>query len=161
MNSIVQDVALYVLPIYIVWNLQMPRRQKFALAALLCVGLIAVAGLCTRYSERLRWIDTDSQKLDAFASTMCSSLQMRQIFGTTWPIHLTGAVLRSTSVGSAHLSKQCSNANLIQPLSVALHPCSRPCSRYIYQRSGAATEAKARRTISAINMISLIAGNSP
>jgi hypothetical protein len=35
---------MYVLPIYIVWNLQMPTREKVALAALLCVGLVAVAG---------------------------------------------------------------------------------------------------------------------
>jgi hypothetical protein len=29
---------------HIVWELQMPRRQKIALAALLCIGLVAVAG---------------------------------------------------------------------------------------------------------------------
>lgn len=43
-SSIVQDIAIYVLPINIVWNLQMPKRQKIALGSLLCVGLVAVAG---------------------------------------------------------------------------------------------------------------------
>jgi hypothetical protein len=32
----------------IVWKLQMPRSQKVALCALLCVGLVAVAGLFYR-----------------------------------------------------------------------------------------------------------------
>lgn len=41
-----QDAAMYLLPIWIVSNLQMPRMQKIALAALLCVGLVAVAGAC-------------------------------------------------------------------------------------------------------------------
>lgn len=32
-----------------IWKLQMPRRQKVALCAVLCVGLIAVAAGCVRF----------------------------------------------------------------------------------------------------------------
>lgn len=45
--SVVQDVAIYLLPIPIIWNLQMPLNQKIALVSLLCVGLVAVAGMCS------------------------------------------------------------------------------------------------------------------
>ncbi|KAF1949391.1 hypothetical protein CC80DRAFT_598979 [Byssothecium circinans] len=47
--NIVQDVGIYVLPIPIIWTLQMPRRQKVALATLLSVGLVAVAAGCVRF----------------------------------------------------------------------------------------------------------------
>jgi hypothetical protein len=42
--NIVQDVSMYLLPIPMLWSLQMPLRQKFAMGALLSVGLVAVAG---------------------------------------------------------------------------------------------------------------------
>ena len=47
--SIVQDFAIYILPMHIVWKLQMPRGQKIALCALLGVGLVAVAAGCVRF----------------------------------------------------------------------------------------------------------------
>jgi hypothetical protein len=48
-RSVIQDFAIYVLPMSIVWKLQMPRGQKIALCALLCVGLVAVAAGCVRF----------------------------------------------------------------------------------------------------------------
>lgn len=42
--NIFQDISMYLLPIPMLWTLQMPLRQKVALAALLSVGLVAVAG---------------------------------------------------------------------------------------------------------------------
>lgn len=42
--NIVQDISMYLLPIPMLWNLQMPLRQKLALGALFSVGLVAVAG---------------------------------------------------------------------------------------------------------------------
>lgn len=36
-----------------IWKLQMPRNQKIALACLLCVGLIAVAGMWSIMEFRL------------------------------------------------------------------------------------------------------------
>ncbi|KAF5854060.1 hypothetical protein GGP41_006835 [Bipolaris sorokiniana] len=47
--NIMQDLAIYLVPVLIVSNLQMPRAQKFALAALLGVGLVAVAAGCVRF----------------------------------------------------------------------------------------------------------------
>jgi hypothetical protein len=43
--NIVQDVSIYLLPIPMLWHLQMPIRQKLALGALFSVGLVAVAGM--------------------------------------------------------------------------------------------------------------------
>jgi hypothetical protein len=34
---------------FIVWKLQMPRGQKIALCALLCVGMVAVTAGCIRF----------------------------------------------------------------------------------------------------------------
>lgn len=42
--NIMQDVSIYLLPMPMLWNLQMPLRQKLALGALFSVGLVAVAG---------------------------------------------------------------------------------------------------------------------
>jgi ABC-type amino acid transport system permease subunit len=42
--NIIQDISIYMLPIPMLWNLQMPFRQKLALGALFSVGLVAVAG---------------------------------------------------------------------------------------------------------------------
>jgi hypothetical protein len=42
--NIIQDVSMYLLPIPMLWGLQMPLRQKFALGTLLSIGLVAVAG---------------------------------------------------------------------------------------------------------------------
>ncbi|PVH95164.1 hypothetical protein DM02DRAFT_660418 [Periconia macrospinosa] len=47
--NIVQDVGIYILPIPIIFTLQMSLRQKVALAAILSVGLIAVAAGCVRF----------------------------------------------------------------------------------------------------------------
>ncbi|EUC45985.1 hypothetical protein COCMIDRAFT_4920 [Bipolaris oryzae ATCC 44560] len=47
--NIMQDLAIYLVPVLIVSNLQMPQAQKFALAALLGVGLVAVAAGCVRF----------------------------------------------------------------------------------------------------------------
>ena len=35
-----QDFLIWTLPILLIWNLQMPRRQKFALAGLFGIGLM-------------------------------------------------------------------------------------------------------------------------
>lgn len=48
-HSIIQDFAMYILPLFIVWRLQMPQSQKIALCAILCVGLVAVAAGCVRF----------------------------------------------------------------------------------------------------------------
>lgn len=42
--NILQDISIYLLPIPMIWSLHMPLRQKFALGALLSIGLVAVAG---------------------------------------------------------------------------------------------------------------------
>jgi hypothetical protein len=42
--NIVQDFSIYLLPIPMLWNLQMALRQKIALGVLLSIGLVAVAG---------------------------------------------------------------------------------------------------------------------
>lgn len=42
--NIIQDVSIYLLPIPMLWSLQMPLRQKLALGALFSIGLVAVAG---------------------------------------------------------------------------------------------------------------------
>jgi hypothetical protein len=42
--NIIQDVSIYLLPIPMLWSLQMPLRQKVALGALFSVGLVAVGG---------------------------------------------------------------------------------------------------------------------
>ncbi|KAL1801157.1 hypothetical protein ACET3X_001499 [Alternaria dauci] len=47
--NVIQDFAMYILPLFIVWRLQMPRSQKIALCAILCVGLVAVAAGCVRF----------------------------------------------------------------------------------------------------------------
>ncbi|RYO17702.1 hypothetical protein AA0121_g5550 [Alternaria tenuissima] len=47
--NIIQDFAMYILPLFIVWRLQMPQSQKIALCAILCVGLVAVAAGCVRF----------------------------------------------------------------------------------------------------------------
>jgi hypothetical protein len=65
LRSIIQDFAIYVLPMSMVWTLQMPRRQKIAFIFLFGIGLVAVAGKTTRvlclakmamltYNSRLR-----------------------------------------------------------------------------------------------------------
>src|SRR6186713_1288208 len=41
----VLDVVYVILPIFLVWNLQLPSRTKFGLSALLSVGLFA--GICS------------------------------------------------------------------------------------------------------------------
>lgn len=95
--SIMQDLAIYLVPVLIVSNLQMPRAQKFALAALLGVGLVAVAGM---YKSP----DMDSQSAHieqpvVCASTTCSfSSTKSTTFTTTWPTLSTGTVSRYTSV---------------------------------------------------------------
>ncbi|KAF2020314.1 hypothetical protein BU24DRAFT_419859 [Aaosphaeria arxii CBS 175.79] len=47
--NIIQDAAIYVLPMPMLWKLQIPKRQKVALVALLCVGFVAVAAGCVRF----------------------------------------------------------------------------------------------------------------
>ncbi|KAF9696675.1 hypothetical protein EKO04_005531 [Ascochyta lentis] len=47
--NIIQDVSIYLLPIPILWNLQMPLRQKLALGALFSVGMVAVTAGCVRF----------------------------------------------------------------------------------------------------------------
>ena len=42
--NIIQDASIYLLPIPMLWNLQMAVRQKLALGALFSVGLVAVVG---------------------------------------------------------------------------------------------------------------------
>ncbi|KAF3035104.1 hypothetical protein E8E12_004011 [Didymella heteroderae] len=41
--NIKQDVSVYLLPMPMLWNLQMPLQQKLALGALFSAGLVAVA----------------------------------------------------------------------------------------------------------------------
>jgi hypothetical protein len=48
LRSIIQDFVIYVLPMSMVWTLQMPRRQKIALIFLFGIGLVAVTGKTTR-----------------------------------------------------------------------------------------------------------------
>ncbi|CAO2649750.1 Nn.00g010420.m01.CDS01 [Neocucurbitaria sp. VM-36] len=82
--NIIQDTMIYVLPMSIVWKLQMPRRQKIALSALLCVGLVAVAAGCVRFyyvlflanetdtwfymADSLNWCS-----IEIYAAIICSS----------------------------------------------------------------------------------------
>lgn len=47
--NIIQDIIIYVLPIPMLWNLQMPKRQKMALISLFSFGSIAVVASCVRY----------------------------------------------------------------------------------------------------------------
>ncbi|KAF2684220.1 hypothetical protein K458DRAFT_303568 [Lentithecium fluviatile CBS 122367] len=82
--NIVQDVMIYVLPIPIVWKLQMPRRQKIALATLLCIGLVAVAAGCVRFyyvlflaNEKDIWYymapSLNWCSIEIYAAIICSS----------------------------------------------------------------------------------------
>lgn len=43
-NSIVQDICIYVLPLPVVWKLNVLLRQKLALLFLFCIGFVALAG---------------------------------------------------------------------------------------------------------------------
>jgi len=39
-TSTVQDLVICALPIFLVWNLQIPKRQKAALIAIFAMGLL-------------------------------------------------------------------------------------------------------------------------
>ncbi|KAH8881991.1 hypothetical protein GQ53DRAFT_886317 [Thozetella sp. PMI_491] len=47
--NIIQDILIYLLPIPMMWHLQIPRRQKIAVTALFMVGFVSVAAGCVRY----------------------------------------------------------------------------------------------------------------
>ena len=39
-TNLITDVIVYVLPINLVWNIVLPTKQKWGLAAVLCLGLL-------------------------------------------------------------------------------------------------------------------------
>lgn len=100
--NIVQDIAIYVLPLSIVWKLQMPRRQKVALCTLLCVGLIAVAAGCVRLyyvlflandadtwyymADSLNWCS-----IEIYAAIICNSASTFRAILTTYIPKLWGS----------------------------------------------------------------------
>lgn len=104
--NIIQDVSTYLLPIPMLWTLQMPIRQKLALGALFSIGLIAVAGKSWRLSCLIGISLTMTIQLAVYASIMCSSSQTRPTFGTIWLIPSTGAALKSIPVSKPRYSDQ-------------------------------------------------------
>ncbi|KAI4940270.1 hypothetical protein J4E86_011075 [Alternaria arbusti] len=93
--NIVQDFAIYILPMHIVWKLQMPRGQKMALCALLGVGLVAVAAGCVRFyyvlflsdeadvwyymADSLNWCS-----IEIYAAIICSSASTFKVLIKTY-----------------------------------------------------------------------------
>ncbi|KAH6865399.1 hypothetical protein BKA58DRAFT_430950 [Alternaria rosae] len=93
--NIIQDFAIYILPMHIVWKLQMPRGQKIALCALLGVGLVAVAAGCVRFyyvlflsdeadiwyymADSLNWCS-----IEIYAAIICSSASTFKVLIKTY-----------------------------------------------------------------------------
>ncbi|KAK4164572.1 hypothetical protein QBC43DRAFT_48544 [Cladorrhinum sp. PSN259] len=95
--NIVQDIGIYLLPVPMLWKLQVPRRQKAALLFLFCIGFVALAAGCVRYSYVLKLADTadiwfyfaDSLNwcsIEVYAAIICGSAStFRVLFKTYTP----------------------------------------------------------------------------
>ncbi|KAK4230138.1 hypothetical protein QBC38DRAFT_357712 [Podospora fimiseda] len=82
--NIVQDIGIYLLPIPILWKLQVPRRQKFAMLFLFSVGFVSLVAACIRvhyilkiskgediwyyFADYLNWCS-----IEVYAAIICGS----------------------------------------------------------------------------------------
>jgi len=127
-HSIVQDFAIYILPMHIVWKLQMPRGQKIALCALLGVGLVAVAAGCVRFYYVLFLSDeADIWYYMADSLNWCSI----EIYAGMSPLKSLIKSLKANSV-------------FLQLSYAAQHLPSKSSSRLTFPKSGAALEVTKR-----------------
>ncbi|KAF0317822.1 hypothetical protein GQ607_014934 [Colletotrichum asianum] len=46
---IITDICLWICPIPMIWNLQLPKRQKWAVSAVFALGIISVVAGCVRF----------------------------------------------------------------------------------------------------------------
>ncbi|KAK0668448.1 hypothetical protein QBC41DRAFT_121977 [Cercophora samala] len=95
--NIVQDICIYVLPIPMLWRLQVPRRQKVALLFLFCIGFVALAAACVRYYYVLKLANGDDIwyyfadslnwcSIEVYAAIICGSAStFRVLFKTYMP----------------------------------------------------------------------------
>ncbi|KAH6644143.1 hypothetical protein C7974DRAFT_15389 [Boeremia exigua] len=111
--NIIQDISIYLLPIPMLWNLQMPLRQKLALGALFSVGLIAVAASCVRFyyvlflaneadiwyymADSLNWCN-----IEIYAAIICSSASTFKALLKTYLPRFWGSSQRSAPEDADH-----------------------------------------------------------
>lgn len=115
--NIVQDAAIYVLPMPMLWRLQVPRRQKLALVALLSFGLISVAAGCVRFyyvlflaSEAdLWWYMADSLNwcsIEIHVAIICGCASTFKIVLRTYLPRLWGSSMGSSAETPRHQYNQ-------------------------------------------------------
>ncbi|KAI0570545.1 hypothetical protein Alg215_10989, partial [Pyrenophora tritici-repentis] len=135
--------TIYSLPLFILWKLQMPRSQKVALGALLCVGLVAVVAGCVRFyyvlslgkEEDIWWYMADSLNwfsVEIYAAIICSSASTLKILVKTyiprvWNSSIHASRSRSHSNGR-HVFMQSNNTSTRHKRSGSKEYSTKPCS---------------------------------
>lgn len=74
--NIVQDVLIYFLPIKMLWNIQLPRKQRIALMAVFAIGgFVCVTGMLRLNSLKLASVSADPT-WDNFGAAIWSAIEM-------------------------------------------------------------------------------------
>lgn len=103
--NIVQDACIYLLPIPMLWKLQVPKRQKAALLFLFCIGFVALAAACVRYYYVLKLSNTDDIwyyfadslnwcSIEVYAAVICGSASTFRVLFKTYMPKLWGSNMR-------------------------------------------------------------------
>ncbi|KAK4186371.1 hypothetical protein QBC35DRAFT_387350 [Podospora australis] len=103
--NIVQDTAIYLLPIPMFWKLQVPKRQKAALLFLFCIGFVALAAACVRYYYVLKLANTEDIwyyfadslnwcSIEVYAAVICGSASTFRVLFKTYMPRLWGSNMR-------------------------------------------------------------------
>ncbi|KAI2477510.1 hypothetical protein Ptr902_11135 [Pyrenophora tritici-repentis] len=143
MEKMEMEETIYSLPLFILWKLQMPRSQKVALGALLCVGLVAVVAGCVRFyyvlslgkEEDIWWYMADSLNwfsVEIYAAIICSSASTLKILVKTyiprvWNSSIHASRSRSHSNGR-HVFMQSNNTSTRHKRSGSKEYSTKPCS---------------------------------
>ncbi|KAK4462751.1 hypothetical protein QBC42DRAFT_326481 [Cladorrhinum samala] len=100
--NIVQDACIYLLPVPMLWRLQVPRRQKAGLLFLFCIGFVALAAACVRYHYVLKLANSDDIwyyfadslnwcSIEVYAAVICGSASTFRVLFKTYAPRLWGS----------------------------------------------------------------------
>ncbi|KAK7937248.1 uncharacterized protein PG986_014116 [Apiospora aurea] len=105
--NIITDIAIYIAPMPMLWNIQIPMRQKVALLGVFSLGFFSVAAGCVRFgyvrklsnetdmyfllADSLNWCE-----LEIYVAIFCGSAPAFKVLLKSWWPRLFGSSLHQT-----------------------------------------------------------------
>ncbi|KAK9778499.1 putative Integral membrane protein [Seiridium cardinale] len=120
--NIIQDIAIYLLPVPMLWNLQVSKRQKVALVSLFCAGAISLIAGGIRYyyvlklanEEDIWYYFADSLNwcsIEVYFAIICGSASTFKILVKAYLPKFWGSSWRSTADAQRHQYHQSNNGD--------------------------------------------------